>query len=218
MGIRGLAHEIRTFTGYCGLCQCSSHSTHHTLLLRSTCPMSLLGRMSDTSSDLHSTHHLQDSHIRHHILNLQISLFLGYICVTSPPRSCPTPSVRSASHTSLSESHICHHILNPQVACYLMYPYMLSPFLGHHVPRCQSDHHAPHHILDPHMSSNLLHPHIPCPPAGGRSSFQAHKKASCPSIQEVLHFNQRTTGNRGAHTQNLAVPPTIRDLLRSLGW
>lgn len=44
-----MAHEIRTFTGYCGLCQCSLRSTHHTLLLGSTCRMSLPGRMSDTS-------------------------------------------------------------------------------------------------------------------------------------------------------------------------
>lgn len=60
-----------------------------------------------------SMHHLQDSHPRRHILNLQISLLPGYICITS----CPTPPVRSASHTSLSGSHICRHILNPQVTC-----------------------------------------------------------------------------------------------------
>lgn len=159
-----------------------------------------------------STHHLQDSHPRHHILNLQISLLPGCICITSRP----TPPVRSASHTSLSGSHICRHILNPQVTCYLLDPYMSSPFPDHHVPCRQSGHHVPHCILNPHTSSNLLHPHIPCSPSGGWSPSAAHKEASCPSIQQVLRFHQRTTGNRGAHTWNLTIPPTIRDILRSL--
>ena len=35
---------------HCGLCQCSLCSTHHTLLLGSTCPMSLPGHMSGTNS------------------------------------------------------------------------------------------------------------------------------------------------------------------------
>ena len=213
-----MAHEIRTFTGTVGSANaaCVLPTTPCCSDLPAPCHF-LDTCLAPTAhmSDLHSTHHLQDSHTRSHILNLQISLFLGYICVTSPPRSRPTLSVRSASHTSLSGSHICRHILNPQVTCYLMDPYMSIP--DHHVPCRQSDHYVPHHILDPHMSSNLLHPHIPRSPAGGWSSPAAHKEASCPSIQQVLRFHQRITGNRGAHTWNLAIPSTIRDILRSLG-
>lgn len=185
--------------GYSGLWQCSLHSTHHALLLGSTCPMSLPGHMSDQ----------------------QHASSPGF----TPPGAI---SWTCRSHyflmhmyhiTSNTTCQICKSHVTFRIPHLPSYPESAGHMLSHgsihaqSFPRITMSHAVsqviiPHCILNPHMSSNLLHPHIPCS-LPGWSSSAAHKEASCPSpsrccvsIKEQLGIEGPTLGTWPYHPQS----------------